>query len=512
MFLKDHKKTALIHQGREISYADVIAASGDYAALYDLEPGGRAALFSENRPEWVYSFFSVWHHGGINVPIDHLSAADEVAFILHDCRPAVVFCSAGTRPVLAEALSDLDPQYQPRIIDFEEAGAPPRARPLPEAPRGRHDTAVVIYTSGTTGSPKGVMLSYDNLLSNIEAVSDTVPIYTRGLRVLAILPFHHSFPLMGTILAPFYAGATVALLERISSVDILKALADCRITMILGVPRLYKLLHKGLVDKINASLVARAFLWVGRTVRSRALSRLLFARVHKAFGGHIEYLISGGAKLDEIVGRDLTAMGFEILEGYGMTESSPMITFTRPGKVRIGSAGQAVPGVEIRVVDGQITARGRNIMQGYWNKPEETAAILKDGWLQTGDQGHVDEDGRLFVTGRFKEIIVLSNGKNINPEEIENRIVRLSPLIKEVGVYHHQEKLGAVIHPDALAVASQKIEDLRLYIKTQVLDKFNKSAPIHKQIRHFTISEQELPKTRLGKIKRFKLSEVGLGT
>lgn len=511
MFLRDHGKDAIISRNASITYAEAMASVCDYAARYELKPGERAAVFSENRAEWIYAYFSIWHNGGINVPIDHMSSADEVAYILNDCKPAAVFCSAATRPVLSEAMSLLGPGTKPRVIDLDGMGTAPRVKPRPGAAHGAQDTAVIIYTSGTTGSPKGVMLSYDNLLANIEAVSDIVPIYTRDQRLLAILPFHHSFPLLGTVLAPLYVGATVVLLERISSADILQALVEHKVTMVLGVPRLYKLFHKGLIDKVNASIMARALLWTSRRLNSLSFGRVAFRKVQQAFGGHIRYLISGGAKLDETVGRDLAAMGFEMLEGYGMTEAAPMITFTRPGRVSIGTAGEAMPGVTIRIIDGQITASGRNIMKGYWNNPEDTAAVVRDGWLQTGDQGFLDNRGRLHITGRFKEIIVLSNGKNINPEEIERRILQLSPLIKEVGVYHHREKLGAVIHPDALAVAAQRIGDLRQAIKTQVLDKFNKSAPIHKQIRHFTISEQELPKTRLGKIKRFKLTEVGLG-
>jgi long-chain acyl-CoA synthetase len=158
MFLKDHKKAALISRGAEIPYAEVIASANDYAALYQLKPGERIAVFAENRAEWIYAYFSAWHKGGVNVPIDHMSSADEVAHILHDCRPVAVFCSAATRPVLAEALANLDPAYKPRIFDFEQLGAPPRMALAPEVPRAKTDTAVIIYTSGTTGSPKGVML------------------------------------------------------------------------------------------------------------------------------------------------------------------------------------------------------------------------------------------------------------------------------------------------------------------------------------------------------------------
>ena len=268
----------------------------------------------------------------------------------------------------------------------------------PELPIGYHslptcrsypqDTAVLIYTSGTTGSPKGVMLSYENLKANIEAVSEHVPIFVHEQRLLAILPFHHAFPLQGTLLAPFYVGATVALLDRLTSADIVEALNAYKITLIIGVPRLYQLFHKGLMEKINASPAARALLGISRSVGSLAFGRWVFKRVQQGFGGQIRFFVSGGAKLDEDVGRDLSAMGFEILEGYGMTEAAPMITFTRPGDVEIGSSGRALFCTKVEIRSGEIVASGRNIMQGYWNRAEETAAVLRDGWLYTGDQGY----------------------------------------------------------------------------------------------------------------------------
>ncbi|MBI5804614.1 AMP-binding protein [candidate division TA06 bacterium] len=508
MYIKDYNKTALIYQRREISYAQTIAAVKTLAAGYQLKKGERAAIFSENRPEWVYALFSVWEKSGIAVPIDYLSPADEVGYILNDCRPEIVFCSAKTKDVLNAAVSELKDGYRPKISIFEE---PPKSGSAPvQEPVSYdvHDTAIIIYTSGTTGSPKGVMLTHDNLHSNIEAVVDGAKIYSARDRLLAILPFHHIFPLMGNIMAPLSCGGTLVILEKISSEDILNAFKEYKITIVIGVPRLYRLFHKGLVDKINASPAAKILLKISRSLKSLAFSRLVFKKAQQAFGGSITYFVSGGAKLDEQVGGDLYAMGFEILEGFGMTEAAPMITFTRPGQVKIGSPGTPTTQTEVRIEGGEVLARGRNIMKGYYNKPEETAAILKNGWLHTGDQGYLDGKDRLYITGRKKEIIVLSNGKNINPEEIENRILSISPLIKEIGVYPKDEKLGAVIHPDLLAVKKEQVVNLRETIKWLVLDKFNLTVPSYKKIHHFTLVTSELPKTRLGKLKRFLLPQM----
>jgi long-chain acyl-CoA synthetase len=508
LYIKDFNKTALICRDQEISYAQTIAAVKSLAATYQLKKGERAAIFSENRPEWVYSLFSVWEKSGIGVPIDYLSPAEEVGYILNDCRPRVVFCSAKTRDVLAAAIAGLSGGYHPEVLVFEElprAGDAPVQEPVSY---DIHDTAIIIYTSGTTGSPKGVMLTHDNIQANIEDVVDHAKIFQQTDRLLAILPFHHIFPLMGTIMATLFSGGTLVILDKISSEDILNALKKYQITIIIGVPRLYRLFHKGLMDKVNASPAAKILLNLSRSLRSLPFGRLVFKKAQEAFGGSIKYFISGGAKLDETVGGDLYALGFEVLEGFGMTEAAPMITFTRPGQVKIGSPGTPTSQTEVRIEDGEILARGRNIMKGYYNKPEDTAAILKDGWLHTGDQGYLDKKNRLFITGRKKEIIVLSNGKNINPEEIENRILSISPLIKEIGVYQRKEQLGALIHPDHQTVKKEQVVNLRETIKWLVLDKFNLTVPSYKKIHHFTLVSNELPKTRLGKLKRFLLPQM----
>jgi long-chain acyl-CoA synthetase len=512
LYIKDYNKTALIYRGQNISYAQTIEAVKKFAAGYQLKKGERAAIFAENRPEWVYSLFSVWEKSGIAVPIDYLSPADEVGYILNDCRPEIVFCSAKTKDVLIAAADGLKDGYRPKIAVFEELPGNDSAPSLEPVSYDVHDTAIIIYTSGTTGSPKGVMLTHDNLHSNIEAVVDGARIYSGRDRLLAILPFHHIFPLMGNIMAPLSCGGTLVILEKISSEDILNAFREHKITIVIGVPRLYRLFHKGLMDKINASPAAKILLKISRSLKSLSFGRLVFKKAQEAFGGSITYFVSGGAKLDERVGRDLYALGFEILEGFGMTEAAPMITFTRPGQVKIGSPGTPTSQTEVRIEDGEVLARGRNIMKGYYHKPEDTAAILKDGWLHTGDQGYLDQKNRLFITGRKKEIIVLSNGKNINPEEIENRILSISPLIKEIGVYPREEKLGAVIHPDLQTVKQEQVVNLRETIKWLVLDKFNLTVPSYKKIHHFTLVGSELPKTRLGKLKRFLLPQMDTKT
>jgi len=502
MLLADHHKAALVLPDRSITFAQLLAAAHSYARLLP-EGTERVLIFSENRAEWVYAFYAAWCNRSTVVPVDYLSTTAEVTFIAKDCRPQVFFCSQERKPLLMEVLAGLD--YTPLLLVFEalpqpgdQAGNPIEA-PDPQA------TALIIYTSGTTGTPKGVMLSFENLLANIDAVTIDTPIYSRDERVLMLLPLHHILPLLGTMVMPFRVGATVAMSPSLLAEDIVRTLQRNRITIIVGVPRLYRLIMKSILDKINANKIASLLYRLAEKVASPRLSRLLFRSVHDTFGGHLKYLVSGGAALDPIVGGQFTTLGFEILEGYGMTETSPMISFTRPGQVKIGSAGTAMSCTTIEIRDGEIVVAGKNIMQGYWNRPEETAAVLKDGWLATGDLGYLDESGRLFVTGRQKEIIVLENGKNINPVLIEQQLEASSQAIAEAGVFLKDDILQAVIRPNLAMIREKGITRMDDYFRWQVIDRYNQTASPSKRLLHFTLVEEELPKTRLSKLKRFQL-------
>jgi long-chain acyl-CoA synthetase len=510
MLLQSHQNTALIRGDSTIGYAELLSWVDGYASHFPDIQCEKVVVFAENRLEWVYAFYAGLKHNCTMVPVDFMSSAEDVAYILGDCRPELVFCSLETREVLSRAIDLAGIETHILVLD-ELAGQviPGDAEPLP-AP-DTHKTVLLIYTSGTTGSPKGVMLSWDNLMANMEAVSQAVPIYTPDQRILALLPLHHIFPLLGSMMAPLYTGGTCVFSPSMASEDMLKTLNEHRITIMIGVPRLYNLIHKSITDKINAAALPKMLFALAARIKSPSFSKRLFKKVHDRFGGHIRYLVSGGAKLDEHVWQDFTTLGFEILEGFGMTEAAPMITFTRPGKVRIGSPGLPMPCNEVRIVDGEIIARGRNIMQGYYNRPEETAEVLKDGWLHTGDLGHLDKDGYLHITGRKKEIIVLSSGKNINPVEIEKKLESMSDTIAEVAVFLNHDSLQAVVVPDFSHSRRAGITDLEQYLKQQVLEPYNQSVTPYKKIMQLHLLGEELPKTRLGKLKRFLLTELVSG-
>jgi long-chain acyl-CoA synthetase len=507
MFIKQHKKTALIAGERQWSYNELIEKVEQYASLLTINMGDRMVIFSENRVEWIYAFYASWKCGAITVPVDFLSSVEDLSYILTDCQPSTIFCSASRQQVLNEALQVCG--IEPRIFVFEDLPENFNLqKTIPEPAYNKDAVAVIIYTSGTTGSPKGVMLTFDNLMANIEGVTKDVKIYSSSDRVMVLLPLHHIFPLLGSMIIPLFAGGTVALSPSLNPEDIINTLNNNKITLVIGVPRFYSIIRKGIKDKIKKSKIASLLFYIASGIHSMALSKFLFASVQKKFGGQIRYLICGGAALDSETAKDLTTLGFEILEGYGMTEAAPMITFTRPGNYVPGSGGYVLPATKVEIRDGEIVASGRNIMKGYYNRPDETAEILKDGWLYTGDLGKIDEKGFVFVTGRTKEIIVLSNGKNINPENIEKKIKDKTNYVVEVGVFSEHDTLQAIIIPDLHKMKYDGITNYEDYFKWNIIDDLNKNTSPYKRIMKFFLTTEELPKTRLGKIQRFKLPEI----
>lgn len=506
MFIQPSEKTALIWKDENISYNEVLKKISVYSTLLTLKNFSKVAIISENRPEWVYAFYAGWKKNASIVPIDYMSSVDDMVFILNDCKPEYVFYSDTTKENIQKVVAQII--YEPSLINVDEIKTKEANEDFSFPERDLNDTAVIIYTSGTTGSPKGVMLSFDNLLVNIEAVSKDVEIYKPEDKVLILLPLHHIFPLAGTVIITLSVGATGVFSPSMSSEDLIATLQKHKISIIIGVPRFYNLIRKGIRDKIDKSAVARLLFKIAQKKNSLTFSRKVFKKVHDRFGGNIKYLVSGGAALDPEVCKDFTTLGFIILEGFGMTETAPMITFTRPGEVFPGSAGRPLTTNEVKVIDGEIVNRGRNVMKGYYNRPEETAAIIKDGWLYTGDLGYLDEKSRIFITGRKKEIIILSNGKNINPEEIESKLASMSDLINEVGVFEKNDMLHAVIYPEYQKSKQREIENLDEYLMWNVIDNYNQSVTPYKKVMKFSLIKEPLPRTRLSKLKRFLLPEL----
>jgi len=497
-------RTAIISIDGSISYSSFFYNVHSFGKKIENIPANRIAIWGENSPQWIYAFFAAWEQDATVVPIDFMSSAEDVAYILNDCKPEVLFVSPELRKQLPEILPALS--YEPELVELLPFSEKSASRETLHIDCEDDKTALIIYTSGTTGSPKGVMLSFGNLFANVDAVSKHVPIFTPDRQTLMLLPLHHIFPLLGSMVAPLLTEGTVVMAPSMQPADVAATLKDNQVSVMIGVPRLYEMLHKGIKAKIDTNPLARRLFKFARRINNKSFSKRIFKKVHDSMGGKLDVLVVGGAKLDVETGEFFEILGFNVLEGFGMTEAAPMITFPRPGMQKIGTTGQALPNCEVEIRDGEVAVRGPQVMQGYYNRPEETAEVLRDGWLYTGDFGKLDSNGYLTITGRKKEIIVLSNGKNINPVELEQKLEKVEE-IQEVAVFMHEEVLHAVIVPDPSFAKGKSVKELETFFKTNTLSAYNASQTPYKRINRLSVSLKDLPRTRLSKIQRFRLSE-----
>lgn len=508
-FVKNHQKTALIYEDKPVSYEELIKNSDFYGSKLQIEKEEKVLIFSPNKPEMIYSFFGIWEQKGCVVIADYSSSVEELIYVLKDSEAKYMYTTLESKEKVEKALEVLP--YKVNVLFFENnkiddyksnkqaVTAPPK-----------ESIALILYTSGTTGNPKGVMLSLGNIHAMAVALGE-YKVFEKEDRFLAVLPLHHIFPLLGSVIVPLYFGSTIIFLKELSSDKILEAFKKYKITVLIGVPRLYELFHRGIMNKIKASKVANLIFSIAKHINSQNLKKKIFRKVQDEFGGHVKYFVTGGAKLDLEIGQDLGTLGFSVIEGYGLTETSPIISFTRPKQIKHGSCGHIIPMSTVKFTeDGELLVKGENVFQGYYNKPEQTAeAFTEDGYFKTGDIGSIDSEGFLTITGRTKEMIVLSNGKNINPMDIETELMKLSNgVIEEVAVLEHDNILKAIILPNFKKIAEMKIQNINETIKWSIIDTYNAHAPKYKKILSLKLVKEELPKTRLGKLRRFKLKEI----
>lgn len=504
--IKDFKKTAIIAGERYVSYDEMLRRISHFGQLTVKGKGQKTLLLSENREGWIYVLFAVWKNRGVLVPVDATATSHDVAYIINDCKPDCIWTTKKKVETAKEAMKELGVEIPMMLIDeYEQAELDSSIEPAKIA-YDTTDTALIIYTSGTTGNPKGVMLSFENLIANVDAVSKQVPIFTPETRTLVLLPLHHVLPLLGSVVAPITTGGGVAICPSMAAADLMQTLSKGKVSIIIGVPRLYQTLFRGIKNKINANFVTRSLFNMCESLQWRWLSRLVFGSVRKKMGGRIKFCVSGGAALDKEIGVGLKTLGLDVLEGYGMTETAPMIAFTRPDDILPGSVGLPLPSVQVLIKNGEICAKGPNVMQGYFNRPKETAEMFdEDGWLHTGDLGSFDEKGRLYITGRTKEIIVLSNGKNVNPSEIEFKIEKYSDKVKEAGIVQDGDMLRAIIVPQPEWIAGRDDEQLEEALKREVLEPYNETVAPYKKLMSLFVYRGDLPRTKLDKLQRFKL-------
>ncbi len=500
-----------------------------------IAPGDRIALLSENRPEWAIAYLGILAAGATAVPLDAQLGHNEVENLLRHSESRVLIASEAELEKVSPVIARLPALSEVILLD---AKAPPGIHPLPEILQStEHDPlsspppnaiASILYTSGTTGTPKGVMLSHANFVSNVAAAQE-LNVCGPEDNVLAVLPLHHVYPFMVTFLFPLLCGARVTFLHSLKPPDLLQCIQETGVTILPGVPQLLALLHRGIFQEINkrprpVRLFFHLFLGlagVARATLGKNLGSLFFPQIHRRFGGRLRIITSGGAKLDPAVARDLSRLGFTVLEGYGLTETSPGVTFSPPEQPRFESVGRPLSGVHVKIVDpdpegvGEIAIQGPNVMQGYFKDAEGTAHSFRDGWFLSGDLGYLDAEGYLYITGRLKEVIVLATGKNIYPEEIEAHFLK-SPFIKEICVLGGEELgdprtegLVALVVPNFEQLKAQRLSNAEGTIRWE-MENLSRELPGYKRPIRLHMVKDPFPRTRLGKIQRHLVREVSV--
>lgn len=481
---KPHKPKGGTYQ--DISYnafGESVAAFSSGLRSLGVEKGDRVAILSENRPEWATADFGTLSAGAITVPMFSTLTAPQVRYILKDSGAKIICVSTQKQlekvadiPTLEQIIlfDATEDALGGRVISFQAlCGAADEHRErqndiTESSPTQEDDIATIIYTSGTTGEPKGVMLTHANFISNVAACKSLVDVGESDV-LLSFLPLSHVFERLGGHYVPLFSGAKIAYAESVLTVA--ANMQEIAPTLMLSVPRLYETMHERILRAVRAGspLKQKIFHWgvgVGSAcsaaiqqgkkpsallqLQAGIADKLVFAKLKAATGGRLRFFISGGAALPQSIAEFFHAAGILILEGYGLTETSPVISMNHPAKWKFGTVGTPVPGVEVRIAeDGEILTRGPHVMKGYFNNPDATDEVIDaDGWFHTGDIGIVDADGFVKITDRKKNIIVLSNGKNVAPQPIESELVR-SPFINQILVLGNERKnLAALIVPN----------------------------------------------------------------
>jgi long-chain acyl-CoA synthetase len=503
---------------KTVTYSEFLSlAKGISAQISEVGvvPGDRIAIISENGPRWCSAYVAILFCRGIAVPVDMQLGPKEISNILSDSGARIIFFGSKTGAAVSEAIE----RSPVKGIDLDSMniGQPTAFEPAFDA--DPDDIASIIYTSGTTGNPKGVMLTHRNFCSDASALIQA-GLVTSDDNVLSILPMHHTYPFMCTFLVPVFLGGSITFGASLKAADLVSSIRDGGVTVVVGVPRLFEMIRNGIMAKLRDRKILSSLLLVlmrlcGALRRSIDINpgKLIFGAVHKNFR-KVRFFASGGARLDPGIMADLEAVGFTVLEGYGLTETSPVITFNPAAKRKPGSTGKALPGAELRIADGEIAVRGPMVMAGYYRNDRATEEAIRDGWFYTGDLGNIDHEGYLFITGRKKEVIVLSSGKNIYPEEAEKAYLHI-PLIKEMGVTSLErngiaESIQAIIVPDLEYAKKHNIGNIAETLKWE-LDEVTSRLPEYMRIHGFTLCSEPLPRTPLGKLRRFMLRDILAG-
>jgi len=500
------------------------------------QKGDRVALLSENRPEWAITDFGSLKTGAVTVPMFSTLTAAQVGYILKDSGSKIICVSTSRQLEKVIAVRDEVPTLEQIIIFDQIEGEPPDGVIQFEAvcelegqetdtAANEDDIATIIYTSGTTGDPKGVMLTHANFISNLQACKSLIEVSDTDV-LLSFLPLSHVFERLGGHYVPLFSGSKVAYAE--STFTVAQNMREVAPTVMLSVPRLYETMHDRILRAVQegSPIKQKIFHWgvsIGSSVSSaiqkgkkpsatlqlqqNIADKLVFAKLKAATGGRLRFFVSGGAALPQSIAEFFHAAGILILEGYGLTETSPVISMNHPGQWKFGTVGVPVPGVEVQIAeDGEILTRGPHVMKGYFNNESATAEVIDgEGWFHTGDIGIIDGDGFVKITDRKKNIIVLSNGKNVAPQPIESELVQ-SPYIDQIMLVGNERKnLAALIVPNFDALKAWATEndvvtddiatmletrEVRQLIQSEIRSRLTDFSDFE-QVRRFTLLDKE---------------------
>lgn len=512
-------------------------------ALIDLGLKGKhVGVIGETRYEWIVGNQGVANGTGVVVPLDKDLPQAELTNLCQRANMSAIIYSGKVEKAVLKAIEGIESMEYIISMDAEESDEKRLSfsallkkgrklvaagdRSFIDAKIDPDAMSILLFTSGTTGLAKGVMLSHKNIVANVMNMSMFVKVFEEDV-ALSILPIHHTYEFTILHMTVHYQGGTVALCEGLKY--IIKNMEECKASIIVGVPLVFEMMHKRVwkqVEKTGKAAKLRKGIAVAKKLDRFNIKamRKLFKDVHNAFGGNMRMFISGAAALDPEIIEDFNSMGITMFQGYGMTENSPIIAVHRDRYYDSASVGPAMPNTEIRIVNpdedgvGEIVTRSDSVMLGYYDNPEETAKVLKDGWLYTGDYGYIDDRGFLYITGRKKNVIVTKNGKNIFPEEVEYYLGK-SQYISEViveGVPQSDGELIVTAHivPDRETIQEQvgdlDNEQMKKFFK-KIIDDTNDQMPSYKRVKRFVIREEEFEKTSTKKIKRFgtPLSSAG---
>ena len=490
----------------------------------------RVIVMGENSYEWCLSYMTVVAGLGVVVPVDKEIPAEEIANIARISEASLILHSAK----YSEKLSEVDSSVKKICFDELESLISEGARLIDEGNIDYFDTSIdidalcsLIFTSGTTGTSKGVMLSQRNICCAVENLAKMVYVDSNDL-ALSVLPLHHVYECTCGFLYPLFRGTPVAFSEGVRY--IMRNVKEVRPTKMLCVPLLIETMYhkiwanirrKGIEEKVKKVIALTNK--VKPSSARMAIKKKMFAEIHESFGGRLELLVSGGAPIDPAVIKGMRDFGINVIQGYGLTESAPLAAVNHDSYYNDRSAGLALPGGQLKIIDknddgtGEICYRGDNVMLGYYNAPELTAEVKKNGWLHTGDIGYIDENGFLIITGRKKNVIIRANGKNVFPEELESYICRNELISEAVVVAFMNEKRGdydivAAVYPndeyarEALGAHYGK-DDVEEAV-AKIIDSVNATVQTYKKIDVVIVRDTEFPKNASRKIKRFELHSL----